>query len=150
MINKLESYTHINLYSFNLLPIIPIIPIKPYTNKKIMDSHKDLKVWQESMDLVVEVYKITKHFPKEELYALTSQMKRSAISIPSNISEGAGRKGKAEYCRFLYIALGSASELETQIEIAYRLNFISDIKDLESKIRFIKNMLSKLIKSLDL
>lgn len=98
-----------------------------------MDSHKDLKVWQESMDLVVEVYKISKHFPKEELYALTSQMKRSAVSIPSNISEGAGRKGKAEYCRFLYIALGSASELETQIEIAYRLNFISDIKDLESK-----------------
>jgi len=65
-----------------------------------MDSHKDLKVWQESMDLVVEVYKMTKHFPKEELYALTSQMKRSAVSIPSNISEGAGRKGKAEYCRF--------------------------------------------------
>lgn len=114
-----------------------------------MDSHKDLKVWQESMDLVVDIYKITKQFPKDELYALTSQMKRSAVSIPSNISEGAGRKGKAEYCRFLYIALGSASELETQIEIAYRLNFISDIKDLDSKIRFIKNMLSKLIKSLD-
>ncbi len=114
-----------------------------------MQSHKDLKVWQESMDLVVEVYKITKQFPKEELYALTSQMKRSAVSIPSNIAEGAGRKSKAEYCRFLYIALGSASELETQIEIAYRLNFLSDMKDLESKIRFIKNMLSKLIKSLD-
>lgn len=114
-----------------------------------MDNHKDLKVWQESKNLVVEIYQITKHFPKEELYALTSQMKRSAISIPSNIAEGAGRKGKAEYCRFLYIALGSASELETQIEIAYRLNFISDISGLESKIRFIKNMLSKLIKSLD-
>lgn len=114
-----------------------------------MNSHKDLKVWQESMDLVVEVYKITKQFPKEELYALTSQMKRSAVSIPSNIAEGAGRKSKAEYCRFLYIALGSASELETQIEIAYRLNFLSDMKDLELKIRFIKNMLSKLIKSLD-
>ena len=113
-----------------------------------MESHKDLKVWQESMNLVVEIYKITNHFPKEELYALTSQMKRSALSIPSNIAEGAGRNGKAEYCRYLYIALGSASELETQLEIAYRLNFISDIKDLDSKIRFIKNMLSKLIKSL--
>ncbi|HAR72419.1 MAG TPA: four helix bundle protein [Flavobacteriaceae bacterium] len=113
-----------------------------------MESHKDLKVWQESMNLVVEIYKITNYFPKEELYALTSQMKRSALSIPSNIAEGAGRNGKAEYCRFLYIALGSASELETQIEIAYRLNFISDIKNLDSKIRFIKNMLSKLIKSL--
>ena len=97
------------------------------------------------MNLVVEIYKITNHFPKEELYALTSQMKRSALSIPSNIAEGAGRNGKAEY---LYIALGSASELETQIEIAYRLNFISNIKDLDLKIRFIKNMLSKLIKSL--
>ncbi|MDM1139264.1 four helix bundle protein [Empedobacter sp. R132-2] len=113
-----------------------------------MESHKDLKVWQESMNLVVEIYKITNYFPKEELYALTSQMKRSALSIPSNIAEGAGRNGKAEYCRFLNIALGSASELETQIEIAYRLNFISDIKNLDSKIRFIKNMLSKLIKSL--
>lgn len=113
-----------------------------------MESHKDLKVWQESMNLVVEIYKITNYFPKEELYALTNQMKRSAVSIPSNIAEGAGRNGKAEYCRFLYIALGSASELETQIEIAYRLNFISDIKNLDSKIRFIKNMLSKLIKSL--
>ena len=113
-----------------------------------MESDKDLKVWQESMNLVVEIYKITNHFPKEELYALTSQMKRRALSIPSNIAEGAGRYGKVEYCRFLYIALGSASELETQIEIAYRLNFISDIKNLDSKIRFIKNMLSKLIKSL--
>lgn len=113
-----------------------------------MESHKDLKVWQESMNLVVEIYKITNHFPKEELYALTSQMKRSALSIPSNIAEGAGRNGKAEYCRYLYIALGSAIELETQIEIAYRLNFISNIKDLDLKIRFIKNMLSKLIKSL--
>ena len=114
-----------------------------------MESHKDLRVWQESMDLVVEVYSITKQFPKDELYALTSQMRRSALSIPSNIAEGAGRKGKAEYSRFLYIALGSASELETQIEIAYRLKFIYKIDDLESRIRFIKNMLSKLIKSLD-
>lgn len=114
-----------------------------------MESHKDLKVWQESMDLVVDVYTITKQFPKEELYALTSQMRRSALSIPSNIAEGAGRKGKAEYSRFLYIALGSASELETQIEIAYRLNFINNINDIELRIRFIKNMLSKLIKSLD-
>ena len=114
-----------------------------------MVSHKDLKVWQESMNLVVQIYQVSQQFPKEELYALTSQIKRSAISIPSNIAEGAGRKGKAEYCRFLYIALGSASELETQIEIAYRLNFINDITDLESKIRFIKNMLSKLIKNLD-
>ncbi|WLD22539.1 four helix bundle protein [Flavobacterium dauae] len=114
-----------------------------------MESHKDLKVWQESMDLVVEIYKQTKLFLKEELYALTSQMKRSAVSIPSNIAEGAGRKGTAEFCRFLYIALGSASELETQVELAYRLNFINNMNDLASRMRFIKNMLSKLIKSLE-
>ncbi|HLW41315.1 MAG TPA: four helix bundle protein [Flavobacterium sp.] len=114
-----------------------------------MKSHKDLKVWQESMDLVVELYNLTYSFPKEELFALTSQIKRSAISIPSNIAEGAGRNGKAEFRRFLYIALGSASELETQIEISYRLKFIENIENLESKIRFIKSMLSKLIKSLE-
>lgn len=114
-----------------------------------MNSHKDLKVWKESMDMVVLIYTVTKNFSKEELYSLTSQIRRAAVSIPSNIAEGAGRKSKAEYSRFLYYALGSASELETQIEIAYRLNFISDIQNLESKIRFIKSMLSKLIKSLD-
>src|SRR5690606_6482768 len=112
-----------------------------------MKSHKDLKVWQESMDLVIDVYNQTASFPKEEMFSLTSQIKRSSLSIPSNIAEGAGRNGNAEFRRFLYIALGSASELETQIEIAYRLKFIKDINHLESRIRFIKSMLSKLIKS---
>lgn len=114
-----------------------------------MKSHKDLKVWQESMDLVVDVYNQTANFPKEEMFSLTSQIKRSSVSIPSNIAEGAGRNGKAEFRRFLYIALGSASELETQIEIAYRLKFIKDISHLETRIRFIKSMLSNLIKSLE-
>ncbi|MGV0845883.1 four helix bundle protein [Empedobacter falsenii] len=113
-----------------------------------MASHKELKVWQESMDLVVCIYETVKIFPKEELYGLTSQMKRSALSIPSNIAEGAGRNGKAEYCRFLYIALGSASELETQLEIAFRLGFIGNLIQFQKSINYIKSMLSKLIKSL--
>lgn len=82
-------------------------------------SHKDLKVWQESMLLVEDIYSITSTFPKEEVFGLTSQMKRAAISIPSNIAEGSGRNGKAELMRFLYISLGSLSELDTQIDIAF-------------------------------
>ncbi len=113
-----------------------------------MGSPKDLKVWQEAMDVVVEIYARLSDFPKEELFGLTSQMKRSVISIPSNIAEGAGRRSNAEYVRFLYIALGSASELETQIEIAYRLGFVNESTTFEAKVRRVKSMLSSLIKSL--
>ncbi len=113
-----------------------------------MASHKELKVWQESMDLVVCIYETVKNFPKEELYGLTSQMKRSALSIPSNIAEGAGRQSQAEFIRFLYIALGSVSELETQLEIAFRLGFIGNLIQFQKSINYIKSMLSKLIKSL--
>ncbi len=111
-------------------------------------SHKDLKVWQESMTLVENIYKITSEFPKEEMYGLTSQIKRASISVPSNIAEGAGRKSNVEFMRFLYIALGSLSELETQLEIAVRLSFTSHNETIEKQIYFIKNMLSKLILSL--
>jgi len=114
-----------------------------------MKSHKDLKVWQESMTLVEVVYAKTKLFPKEELFGLTSQVKRAAVSIPSNIAEGAGRKGSKEFQRFLYIAMGSASELDTQIEIAVRLGFVEYDKTIIDKIYFIKNMLAKLIEKLD-
>ena len=78
-----------------------------------IQSHKDLRVWKESMLLVENIYKITESFPQSELYALVSQLRRAAISIPSNISEGCGRKGNKELSRFLYIALGSLFELET-------------------------------------
>lgn len=88
-------------------------------------SYKELTVWQKSMDLVIEIYKLTKTFPKEELYGLTSQMRRASVSIPSNIAEGAQRNHIKEYINFLYIARSSASELETQLNIAKRLNFIS-------------------------
>tara|TARA_R110002050_G_scaffold293182_1_gene449335 strand:+ start:6630 stop:6983 length:354 start_codon:yes stop_codon:yes gene_type:complete len=111
-------------------------------------SHKDLKVWQESMNFVVEAYKISENFPKSELYGLVSQMRRAAVSIPSNIAEGAGRKGEKEFIRFLYIALGSLSEIETQLEIAFRLNYIGDLEEINKSIYFIRKMLANLIKSL--
>ncbi len=112
-------------------------------------SHKDLKVWQESMDLVIEVYDLSKSFPKEEQFGLTSQIRRSCISIPSNIAEGAGRKGRKEFTRFLYIALGSLAEVETQLEIAYRLNYSTTNTAVNEKIIYIRRMLTKLIKSLN-
>ena len=78
------------------------------------------------MELVELLYKSTQTFPKEELYGLTAQMRRSAISVPSNIAEGAARKSKKEYIQFLYIALGSLSELETQLDLAIRLKYSQD------------------------
>jgi len=77
-------------------------------------DHKDLDVWKRSMDLVQLIYEYTKLFPKEEMYGLTSQMRRAAVSIPSNIAEGAARKGDKEFIQFLMLSLGSLSELETQ------------------------------------
>ncbi|WP_246154960.1 four helix bundle protein [Sphingobacterium allocomposti] len=82
------------------------------------------------------------------MYGLTSQIKRAALSIPSNIAEGAGRQSRAEFIRFLYIALGSASELETQLELAYRLGFMEELHAFQIKMSYIKSMLSGLIKSL--
>lgn len=86
-------------------------------------SYKELIVWQKSMELVEQIYVITKHFPRDELFGLISQMRRAAISIPSNIAEGYARKSHKEYLRFYSISYGSALELETQIEIAERLKF---------------------------
>lgn len=91
-----------------------------------INSHKDLKVWQESMALVENIYQITKSFPSNEQFGLVAQMRRCAISIPSNIAEGAGRKGSKEFVRFLYISMGSLSELETQFEISRRLNYVAN------------------------
>ena len=94
-----------------------------------MKTHKDLNVWKESISLVTFIYEKTKLFPKDELYALTSQIRRSAISIPSNISEGAARESNKEFLRFLFIAQGSISELDTQLLIANNLNFLSQLME---------------------
>ncbi|MCT4140119.1 four helix bundle protein [Elizabethkingia anophelis] len=111
-------------------------------------SHKDLKVWQESMDFVTDIYELVQNFPAEEKYNLTSQIKRSSVSIPSNIAEGAGRKSNLEFIQFLNIASGSLSELETQLEIAIRLKFITENEELFKKIIFIRIMITNLKKSL--
>ena len=108
----------------------------------------DLKIWQISMDLVEDVYKITSFFPKGEIFALTSQMRRAAVSVPSNIAEGAARQTTKEFIKFLYISLGSLSELETQILIALRLNYIIDTEKLLFKIKGLKKMIINMIQSL--
>ena len=113
-----------------------------------IQSHKDLKVWQESINLVLKVYEITTSFPHDEKFILTQQLKRAVVSVPSNIAEGFARKGNKELVQFLYVALGSLTEVETQLEISLRLKYISDITDLENQIKFIRVMLSSLIKSI--
>ncbi|MDI6744237.1 MAG: four helix bundle protein [Thermodesulfovibrionales bacterium] len=87
-------------------------------------THKDLDVWNKAMDLAFDLYNITKDFPREEVYGLTSQIRRSAVSIASNIAEGAARNSKKEFIQFLYISLGSIAELETQILLAKKLNYL--------------------------
>ncbi|MGB8705259.1 MAG: four helix bundle protein [Gillisia sp.] len=113
-----------------------------------MKSHKDLTVYKTSLDYVISIYKLTENFPIEEKFGLTSQLRRSSVSVPSNIAEGAARESKKEFCRFLYISLGSLAESETQKEIAYRLGYISEEKELEEESIYIRRMLLKLIKSL--
>lgn len=96
-----------------------------------INSHKDLIVWQKGIQLCKIIYKETDKFPKSEIYGITSQMRRSVISIPSNIAEGRSRTTTKDFLHFLSIALGSASELETQLEIAKELSFLKEEKYLE-------------------
>jgi four helix bundle protein len=115
-----------------------------------MRNHKDLIVWQKSMALVRRLYEVTRAFPQEELFGLTSQMRRAAVSIPSNIAEGYGRIYDKERINFLSIALGSASELETQLIISNDLGFMNeaDSAGLSSLNNEVILMLSSLIKGL--
>jgi four helix bundle protein len=91
-----------------------------------MHDYKKLKIWENSIDLVVDIYDFTKSFPKEEIYGLTSQIRRSAVSIPSNIAEGCGRNSNKEMLNFLSYSNGSSAELDTQLIIANRLSFLSN------------------------
>lgn len=95
-----------------------------------MRSYQDLVVWQKAMELVRDVYGHTRHWPTEELYGLTSQIRRAAVSVPSNIAEGHGRRSGREFARFLNIAHGSLMEVETQLRIAHDLRFLP-ARDLE-------------------
>ncbi|MEB2780217.1 four helix bundle protein [Algoriphagus sp. C2-6-M1] len=116
-----------------------------------MNRFKELLVWQKAIDLAVEFYHITKKLPKEERYGLISQINRSVISIPSNIAEGAGRNTNKEFNNFLGIAQGSSFELDTQLIISNRLNFISkdEYQKVELQLEHIQNMIAKLKKSLN-
>lgn len=115
-----------------------------------MKSHKDLDVWNRSIELVITIYKVIKGFPKEETYGLISQMPRSVISISSNIAEGAARQSKKEFRQFLYIASGSVSELETRLIICNKLIMIDDdsFRIITDELLQIKKMLFGLLNSI--
>ena len=117
----------------------------------MLKNYKELKVWQKSYQLCLEMYKATKTFPKNEGFGLTSQMRRAALSIPSNIAEGYGRKTTPEYVRFLYIAYGSTCELETQLLLSGDLGYLSkeSLLELQGDIGEVERMLKALIKSLE-
>ena len=114
-------------------------------------TYKDLEIWKRSIQLVEDIYQITKDFPKEELYGLTSQLRRAAISIPSNIAEGFARFHNAEYKQFLYISLGSCAEASTQLIITLRLGYLEKEKMdiLLDEIDEISKMTMGLIKKLN-
>jgi len=115
----------------------------------VLKSYKELIVWQKSMILVKEIYKISSSFPDNEKFGLTSQMRRASVSIPSNIAEGWGRLSRKSYIQFLRISRGSLFELETQILITKELNYISDSEIIENLITKISKMLNSIIKKLD-
>lgn len=112
-----------------------------------MHNYKELQVWKRGIKLTTEIYKISQLFPYEERFGLTSQMRRSAVSVPSNVAEGAGRRTDGEFANFLGIAHGSICELETQLYVAFDLGFIEDQRfmDVTSEITEIQKMLYSLI-----
>ena len=113
--------------------------------QKTIKSHKDLDVWQKAMAFVVNIYQLTSEFPQAEKYGLASQIQRASVSVPSNIAEGAARKGSKEFVQSLYVALGSLAEVETQVEIAHKLGYAKNIDDLDNDLTNIRRMLLGLI-----
>jgi four helix bundle protein len=112
--------------------------------------HRELTVWQKSVDFIINVYELTEKFPKSELYGLTTQLRRASISIASNIAEGAARKSSKEFLQFLTIARGSISEIDTHLEVVGRLGYVSPIRleYLDSELTEIDRMLSGLMKNI--
>lgn len=117
-----------------------------------VNTFRDLQIWQKSMSMVTSIYQTTSSFPKSEMFSLTSQIRRSAVSVPSNIAEGFGRRSLGDYLRFLQIAFGSLFELQTQIEIAANLNYLqkTEFDQLYSQSREIERMMSSMIQKLKL
>lgn len=117
----------------------------------MINSYKDLIVWQRGIELVVAIYELTENFPREEIYGLTSQLRRCAVSIPSNIAEGRFRGTKKDYLQFLRIAYGSGAEVGTQIEIAKRLKITKhlDYFQVESLLEEVMKMLNVMIRKMN-
>ena len=115
-----------------------------------MKDFRQLKVWEKAHQLALAVYKATKSFPKEELYGLTSQIRRSSMSIPTNIAEGCGRNTDADFARFLQIAMGSASEAEYQLLLSHDLGFLDQeqYEKLNTDVTEVKRMLTSFIQTL--
>ncbi len=115
-----------------------------------INSYHDLEVWQKAMELVTDIYKVTRTFLKEEIYGLTSQLRRAAVSVPANIAEGWGRGMTGEYIQFLRIARGSLLEVETLMTISHNLKYVNtqELKSILERIREINKMINALIKSL--
>jgi four helix bundle protein len=120
-------------------------------SSEMLKNYKQLNVWQKPYKLCLHIYKVTKRFQKDEMYGLTSQIRRSAVSIPSNIAEGYGRKTTLEHVRFLYIAYGSVCELETQTMISGDLCYVGKerLQELREEIGDVERMLKAMIKSLE-
>jgi four helix bundle protein len=118
--------------------------------KESIKPHKRLDVWKKAIDLTIDIYKLTETFPKTEIYGLTSQMRRAAISVPSNTAEGAARQTKREFINYLHMAQGSLSELDTQLVIANKLGYFSEevYVEIYSRLETISKMFTGLIKSL--
>lgn len=116
----------------------------------MVNSYKDLHVWQRGIDLCKDIYLVTKMFPKTEIYGLTSQIRRCSVSIPSNIAEGNARAHTLEYKQFLRISFGSTAELETQLLLSYQIGYLKQeqLENFSVQLAIIRKMLIKLIKSL--
>lgn len=114
-----------------------------------LQSYRELEVWREAMDLVADIYSITSSFSDAEKFGLTNQLRRAAVSIPSNIAEGQGRRTTKDFLGFLYIARGSLMEMQTQLEIARRLKFVADTKHIDDPSTVVATLLNGLIRSLN-
>ena len=123
-------------------------PDPPYAGP--IHSYRDLRVWQQAMSLAEACYRITRQFPKEELYGITSQIRRAAASVPANIAEGQGRENRGDYIQFLRVAQGSLKELETHLILSHRvkLTTVEDVEPLLAQCEAVGKMLRALIRSL--